>query len=155
MNRRTVLTGLSAALTAGPGLAFADPGFGVFEAAATPLRGAPDFTGYKGSPALLIVFEAACPWCRLQLGVAKDLLDTEMTILAVGARGRSRALTEELRQSRALSVPAYRASPGLLKALGDPPGTPITYKIDSSGAVTQFARGLQDEAALWAMWSQA
>ena len=131
--------------TPGPLLA----GAGVFEQAAKPLAGAPAFDEHAGTIGLLVLFQPECPWCVRQFDAAGKLADDQpdITVVAVGLRGRRMELIRELRRARA-QLPAYLASPQLLETLGKPDGTPRLYVVNRHGRIVAWAAGYHDPAQL-------
>lgn len=117
---------------------------GLYGLPATPLQGADDLAGLSGKPTVIVLFQPDCPWCLLQFKESNKVLadQPDAQIVAVSLRGSRSALLNELRKGRA-QVPAYRGSPALIKALGDPEGTPRTYVISANGTLLAQGRGLQ------------
>ncbi len=125
------------------------PPSGVFALPAEALTADVPFSELEGAPALLVLFQPACGHCLVQLRRASAFAaeHPEVTVVAISLRGRAPDLVAELRRSKA-QLPAYKASPALLEALGSPEGTPRVYSISSSGDLQAEARGVQDGAAL-------
>ncbi|MFC7333125.1 TlpA family protein disulfide reductase [Rhodocista pekingensis] len=140
-----------AGAAAGP-LAPAAPAAGLFDLPAQPLEGAPPFERFRDRPALVVLFQPHCPHCLVQFRELEGFAAAhpEIAVAAVSLHGRTPDLLAELRRARA-GVPAYRGSPALLTALGDPEGTPRLFAVAPDGRIVGERRGLQGRAALEAL----
>ena len=129
---------------------------GVYALSATPLKGAPDLSSHAGQAGLLILFQPDCPWCHAQFKRAQSFAAShpDIPVLAVSLRGGRRDLLDELRRART-KLPAYRSSPALIDALGNPEGTPRVFALSAEGEVMARARGLQEADELAVLLERA
>lgn len=120
------------------------PVSGLYGLPAMPLQNADTLGSLAGQPTILVLFQPHCPWCRLQFKESNKVLaqHPKAQIVAIALWGSRRQLLRELRKDRA-QLPAYLASPALIKALGDPRGTPRSYVISADGKLLVQGRGLQ------------
>jgi thiol-disulfide isomerase/thioredoxin len=116
----------------------------VFALRAFALPGAPNWMHHSHSPALLVLFQPDCPFCERQFRQVEQFAARRpaVRVLAVALHGTPQALMFELRRAKA-TVPAYRASPELLRRLGNPATTPQVFLVDAGGHVIWQKRGLQ------------
>lgn len=140
------------AATAPEAPALPRPAAGLFDLPAQPLEGAPPFERFRDRPALVVLFQPHCPHCLVQFRELEGFAAAhpEIAVAAVSLHGRTPDLLAELRRARA-GVPAYRGSPALLTALGDPEGTPRLFAVAPDGRIVGERRGLQGRAALEAL----
>ena len=152
-----LLLALGLVLAPGQGLAAADApdaqqAAGLFALPATPLRAAPPFSDLAGRRTLVILFQPECAWCEIQFRHAASFADAhpEIAVVAVSLRGTRRDLVAELHEA-GTDLAAYRGSPALMRALGQPAGTPRVYMVAENGKLVAAARGAQPPKALAAL----
>ena len=75
-------------------------------------------------------------------------------MIFLSIRGEPQALLHELRRAR-VTLPAYRSSPVLLAALGEPDATPRTFALNITGEIIAMAMGIRTDLQLAALGEAA
>ena len=124
-------------------------GVSLFSVKAEPLIDSPPINHLFGKPALVILFQPNCGYCKAQMRNVQAFVgqNRKYQTFAVSEYGSKRALERMLRQGN-IDIPAYKSSPSLLRFLGNPRGSPHTFLIDRYGRVIIAARGTQTIAQI-------
>lgn len=116
----------------------------VFAQSATPLRDSPPLNHLFGKPAIIVLFQPNCGYCKVQMRTNKAFIaeNPGFQTFAISEFGSHNALERMLNSART-DIKAYKSSGALLKVLGYPSGSPRTFLVDSFGRIILAAKGTQ------------
>ncbi len=96
-----------------------------------------------GKPTFLVFFEPRCRWCAKQIEALQALREgcsKRFRAVAIGVHGDRAGYRRFLRRAE-VELPAYRASPQLVAAIGGVPATPYSLFLEADGTPSHRLRG--------------